>query len=322
MHERDPGRRKAGRDARGERGDYDYGDGGSYGQFGQNEFGGDRYGGGSAGRGPYEQSQQYGGGGFSSGRGDFGALQRQFENRYVSGGHRGSYGDRFGYEGRGDYSGKQHPEEGRFWHADYNPHDTGGRAWNQGPYYGALGYHDQIGPGGRADPHEHRRGRRDTGTGYSGSLGGGSPGELSGAPDWGGAPDWANPNAYHGQRPGPRQPRRRGPKGYRRSDERIHEDVCEQLAHAEHLDVSEVSVQVQDGEVTLEGTVPERRMKHEIEDIVDRCRGVEDIDNRIRVQRPGEERAGARGDAPGEERGAERDIAGKSPTDDYSSAGS
>jgi len=35
----------------------------------------------------------------------------------------------------------------------------------------------------------------------------------------------------------------------------------------------------------LDGTVPERRMKHAIEDLVDACPGVQDIDNRIRVKR-------------------------------------
>lgn len=35
--------------------------------------------------------------------------------------------------------------------------------------------------------------------------------------------------------------------------------------------------------VVLEGTVPSRHMKHAIEDLVDACPGVQDIDNRVRV---------------------------------------
>jgi osmotically-inducible protein OsmY len=42
---------------------------------------------------------------------------------------------------------------------------------------------------------------------------------------------------------------------------------------------------VADGRVTLDGTVPDRYMKHAIEDLVDECPGVQDIDNRVRVQR-------------------------------------
>jgi osmotically-inducible protein OsmY len=37
--------------------------------------------------------------------------------------------------------------------------------------------------------------------------------------------------------------------------------------------------------VVLEGTVPERRMKHAIEDLADACPGIQDIENRIRVRR-------------------------------------
>ncbi|UVS95413.1 BON domain-containing protein [Burkholderia glumae] len=87
-------------------------------------------------------------------------------------------------------------------------------------------------------------------------------------------------------------PRLRGPKGYTRSDERIREDVCERLAYAIDIDVSEVSVTVKDACVQLEGTVPERWMKHEIEDLADSCVWVRDVDNRVRVARA------ASGDAP------------------------
>ncbi|MGQ0503649.1 MAG: BON domain-containing protein [Panacagrimonas sp.] len=76
-----------------------------------------------------------------------------------------------------------------------------------------------------------------------------------------------------------------GPRGYVRSDERICDDICERLHHSYHLEVQDVSVQVSKGIVTLDGTVPERAMKHCIEDIAERCLGVRDIDNRIRVSR-------------------------------------
>lgn len=78
---------------------------------------------------------------------------------------------------------------------------------------------------------------------------------------------------------------KRGPKGYQRSDERLREDISERLMYAMEIDSSEVTVGVVDGRVTLDGTVPDRYMKHAIEDLVDECPGVQDIDNRIRVQR-------------------------------------
>ncbi|WP_322085336.1 BON domain-containing protein [Burkholderia sp. BCC1999] len=85
---------------------------------------------------------------------------------------------------------------------------------------------------------------------------------------------------------------RRGPKGYTRSDERIREDVCERLAHALDIDVSDVAVQVQDGCVVLDGTVPARWMKHDIEDLADSCMCVRDVENRVRVHRDGEHDTG------------------------------
>lgn len=79
------------------------------------------------------------------------------------------------------------------------------------------------------------------------------------------------------------------------SDARITQAICERLSRPaedleladlanEHLDVSDVRVSVEGGRVTLEGTVPERRMKPAIEALVDACPGVQDIDNRLRVR--------------------------------------
>ena len=77
----------------------------------------------------------------------------------------------------------------------------------------------------------------------------------------------------------------RGPKGYRRSDARIREDVCEALIRETRVDVSEVTVDVSEGHVTLDGHVPVRRMRYIIEDVAADCRGVKDVDNRISVAR-------------------------------------
>jgi osmotically-inducible protein OsmY len=78
---------------------------------------------------------------------------------------------------------------------------------------------------------------------------------------------------------------RKGPKNYKRTDERIHEDICERLWADSSLDVGDVSVHVADAVVRLEGTVRLRRMKHDIEDIAANCSGVEDVQNLIRVTR-------------------------------------
>ena len=78
----------------------------------------------------------------------------------------------------------------------------------------------------------------------------------------------------------------RGPKGYQRSDQRIHEDICERLAQDRQIDASEIEVSVQGGVVTLKGTVPTRYMKHLAEDCADRGFGVKDVENHVRVVQP------------------------------------
>jgi len=75
------------------------------------------------------------------------------------------------------------------------------------------------------------------------------------------------------------------PRNYVRSDERLRELVNEQLTEAD-LDASDIEVKVNDGAVTLEGSVGARWMKHLAEDIVDECGGVADIHNHLRVRGP------------------------------------
>jgi len=77
----------------------------------------------------------------------------------------------------------------------------------------------------------------------------------------------------------------RGPKGYIRSDERIREDVCERLSLDDEVDASDITVSVRSGEVTLEGTVESRHMKHIAEDISEAVPGVSDVHNNISVRR-------------------------------------
>ena len=76
----------------------------------------------------------------------------------------------------------------------------------------------------------------------------------------------------------------KGPKGYKRSDERIREDVCDCLTDDPALDASGIEVKVKGGEVTLNGTVDSRHAKRHAEDLVDRVSGVKDVHNGLGVQ--------------------------------------
>jgi hypothetical protein len=75
----------------------------------------------------------------------------------------------------------------------------------------------------------------------------------------------------------------RGPKNYKRSDQRIQEDICDRLTSDFEVDASEIQVEVKNGEVTLEGSVPERTMKRRAEDCIEDVNGVSQVHNRLRV---------------------------------------
>ena len=78
--------------------------------------------------------------------------------------------------------------------------------------------------------------------------------------------------------------RGRGPKNYRRSDERIKEDVNDRLSDG-YLDASDIEVAVSNSEVTLTGSVYSRSDKRRAEDIAESVSGVTNVENRLRVTR-------------------------------------
>lgn len=82
----------------------------------------------------------------------------------------------------------------------------------------------------------------------------------------------------------------RGPKGYRRDDRRIREDICDLLLGDSEVDASEITVTVAAGEVTFDGTVSDRATKHYVECIGAACLGVTGVQNNLRT--PGMGRAG------------------------------
>jgi osmotically-inducible protein OsmY len=72
----------------------------------------------------------------------------------------------------------------------------------------------------------------------------------------------------------------RGPKGYRRSDENIREDVCEALTRHPEIDASDIDVRVENCEVTLD-----RLAKRLAEKIAESVPGVADVHNQVKVDR-------------------------------------
>jgi len=182
--------------------------------------------------------------------------ERQFSDRQQA-----PYGsDRGPYRQGPMRSSEGYGQGGRDWE-----HESGGGYWGQGAGSGqGIG-----GSGSRREEQSYDWGRHSESHGYGHGPGwrGGSDTGYSAAGSW-----MAGPHSG------------RGPQGYRRSDARIEEDICERLTHHGMLDATGIQVQVENGEVTLTGWVESRQAKRLAEDILDGVSGVRDIHNQLRVQ--------------------------------------
>jgi len=76
-----------------------------------------------------------------------------------------------------------------------------------------------------------------------------------------------------------------GPRGYKRPDARIEDEVVQRLADADWVDASDVEVEVSDGVVTLAGEVETRDERRAAEDVTAEVAGVVDVINRLRARR-------------------------------------
>lgn len=169
--------------------------------------------------------------------------------------------------------------------------DRSSRSGPPYPGYGEYGYAHVPGQrwaggyGGYAG--ERPPGRHDvTGYGDHGSdMGMGAPADHRGA-------DELTARASRGPHYG------KGPKGYKRSDTRTRDEVCEAIAHQGLIDASDVEVSVEDSVVTLKGTVAQRHHKRALEQLVERVRGVEDVHNELRLQRAAAEKEPSQRAAP------------------------
>jgi hypothetical protein len=77
-----------------------------------------------------------------------------------------------------------------------------------------------------------------------------------------------------------------GPRNYTKTDQRILEDVCELLTRHGELDVRAVDVHCRNGVIRLEGSVPSRWARREIEAVADSVGGVQDVQNDLTIASP------------------------------------
>lgn len=73
----------------------------------------------------------------------------------------------------------------------------------------------------------------------------------------------------------------RGPRSYRRADQRVIEDICDALERHPGVDASEVEVDFKDGVATLRGFVEDRKQKRMAEDAAEEVPGVFDVINQL-----------------------------------------
>jgi BON domain-containing protein len=136
-------------------------------------------------------------------------------------------------------------------------------------------------PGGYSEESSYREfdldwGTRDEGEQYFGTgshYGGGfgtAPSSRASSAGATGAPGYAREGAWS------------DPADWTPEDERLLETVCEQLTDDPRIDASDIEVEVKQQVVTLRGSVPDRRTKYAVEELVEDA-GARDIENQLRV---------------------------------------
>lgn len=214
-------------------------------------------------------SQNTGASDYYSGRQGYGA-QGSFGTEYNTYGRNQGYGEGSGFSRPHSSRNRPHPERQNYGSANLYGGESAGSG-GRGSLYGSQDYLDdgEMSGYGRGEPGSQQYG---TASGRYGTA----PGQYG----YGGL--GTRTGSFRGV----------GPKNYKRSDERLMEDINERLTDDDDLDASDISVRVSDGKVTLEGSVDQRWMKHRAEDIADSCTGIREVDNRIVVA--------SRGSAPGQ----------------------
>lgn len=84
--------------------------------------------------------------------------------------------------------------------------------------------------------------------------------------------------------------KRVGPKGYKRSDDRLREDICEKLTEDERIDATDIDVIITNAEVTLNGTVHTKEERRRAELLIDDIIGVTHVQNNLRIKGEGDTR--------------------------------
>jgi len=238
---------------------------GSSERYGQERYGRERSSQENQGFSDWERQGQYGGSQYGQGGSHYG----QGGSQYGQG--RSQYGQGGSQYGGSQYGGSQYG--GSQYGGSQHDQDRGqNRAWQQGGG-GSYGQgSSQLGRWGSSS---------DELGGWSQSERWGSGGSLYGNQSGYGnrSMESRSGSTLRGGFAG------RGPRNYTRSDDRIREDVCDRLSANDEVDASDITVTVQQGEVTLSGTTPDRHQKRLAEDIAEDVQGVKDVHNQLKANK-------------------------------------
>lgn len=182
--------------------------------------------------------------------------------------NRGQWAQGYGQPGWNQQYGNYYAEPEQRYGEGQGQQERGYRNWQprqQGTYDTTVGMRRQEPFREPSDREEYRFGEPGYGDRVSGGF----------TNTWGMAGGTAAPK--RGPHAG------RGPKGFRRSDERLHEDVCQRLSDHGEIDASDIEIEARDGEITLSGKVESRHTKRLAEDTVWDVPGVRDVHNRLRI---------------------------------------
>lgn len=171
-----------------------------------------------------------------------------------------------------DYSPRQH------FSRRYPDDDLAGDAWET--------YRGDYGRGRYGEPRGPEPTRRGSDDPYYGNYSqGGASGDVgrSRAGYQGKPAGWSRSRSFAGSGTRSGGHRGKGPRGFVRSDERMTEEVSERLMMDEDVDAGGIDVSVQNGEVTLSGTVASKFAKRRAEDCADSILGVGHVQNNLRV---------------------------------------
>ena len=250
----------------------------SFGERAENRWGGSRYGENRGREGRYgEYGTKGGGGGYSAGSyGRGGRESERYGRESSSGGGRES--GREGYWGRG-WENERDDDRRESRYGSYGRsgaergYSEGMRDYSQQRYNYPTGFRANESYGERSYDYDRDRNDRGEDRGWWDRA-------SDAVASWFGDEEAERRRRMDQQR----EHRGRGPKGYRRSDERIKEDVNDRLSDDYYIDASDVEVMVTNTEVTLTGTVNSREDKRRAEDIAESVSGVTNVENRLRVK--------------------------------------